>query len=157
MTNIIHPNFTPERKKAMQEQSEAEYLNMADRWRIGLATEDELQEAADFAAQWDETDEPKDLPTYSDERIGGIIRFRVCARCYGPLVKYPAPERRWYATCPDCGEAWHGAHVSKAYAEGLAAKAHVDYLDVIFNPALADILPAREKHTEAELVSQLGF
>lgn len=154
---IIPDNFTPQHKKAMQEQAEAEYLNTAYRWRIGLATEDELQEAADFAAQWDESDEPKDLPAWDDNKIGRILRSRCCARCYGHLVKHPAPERKWYALCPDCGDAWHGAHISKRTVEMIEQKALVDYRDVIFNPALADILPVREHRSEAELISQLGF
>jgi hypothetical protein len=141
----------------MQEQAEAEYLELADRWRLGLATEDELQEAADFAAQFDDLDAPKDLPIYTDEHIGRIILFRCCARCYGHLVKYPAPERKWYALCPNCADAWHGAHISKRTAELIEQKALADYRDVINNPALADILPVQEKHSEADLLAELGY
>jgi hypothetical protein len=105
----------------------------------------------------DEEQKPIDLPTYADGEIDHILMRRVCARCFGHLVKSEAPGRMWYALCPECGEAWHGAHISKRTAERMAEKAKLEYWEVRYSPALQDILPKQEKRTVKKLLEDLGF
>lgn len=94
--------------------------------------------------------------TYQDGVVEQVIGRRVCARCYGDLVKVPAPNRMWALECPACGDAWHGATVSRAYAVRLGQRAANEYLEVKYNPALKDLFP-REQHSEADLLKDLGF
>ena len=95
------------------------------------------------------------MKTYPDGVIDQMLGRRVCARCYGDLVKNPAPGREWSLECPNCGQAWHGATVSRAYAVRLGQRAAGEYLEVKYNPALRDIFP-REQRSEAELLKELG-
>ena len=102
-----------------------------------------------------------DLPHYGDGEIDSVIRNRVCARCYGHLTldaDHDAPrEYRWVARCLRCGNAWHGATVSRRYAENLAAQGRAEYDEILHNPDLQDILPPRPKQSEAELLRELGY
>lgn len=104
---------------------------------------------------------PPDLPRYRDDEIDHIIRYRICARCYGHLLKdvdRSAPiERRWLALCPVCGDAWHGAHISRLYYEKLLARGKSEYWEVVCNPDLKDILPTRPKPDPAQLLKELGY
>ncbi len=94
--------------------------------------------------------------TYQDGIIDRVISRRVCARCYGDLVKTMADDRTWGLICPKCGDTWHGATVSRRYAERLGQQAMNEYLEVRHNPALRDVLGI-ERSSEAEIMKDLGF
>lgn len=99
---------------------------------------------------------PVQIGSYPDGVIDRVLYHRVCARCYGDLVKAPAQNRQWTAACPKCGEAWQGATVSRKYALALGQRALAEYWEVKFNPALQDLFP-RPKKTEKQLLAELGI
>ncbi len=89
----------------------------------------------------------------SEGEIDKFLRNRVCGRCYGDLVKSFAPNRKYTANCPECGDKWHGATISRITAELREQQAISEYYEIRFDPALADILPPRR--TERQIYEDL--
>lgn len=101
-------------------------------------------------------DAPVQIGAYPDGIIDQVLSHRVCARCYGDLVKQPAEGRQWTAGCPKCGDAWQGATVSRNYAVALGQRALAEYIEVKWNPALQDVFP-RRKASEQQILAELGI
>lgn len=96
------------------------------------------------------------MNTYNDGEIDGVLRKRVCARCYGDLVKRPAPERKWEAVCLTCGEAWGGTTIARSTAERRGQRALAEALEV--RQTLPDLFPNPHKgKSVAQLITELGF
>lgn len=96
------------------------------------------------------------MPTFQDGEIDKFIRRRVCARCYGDLMKRPAPKRTWEAYCPECGEAWGGLTISRWTAEHRGQRALSEALEV--RVTLADLFPNPHKgKTTEQLIRELGM
>lgn len=95
-------------------------------------------------------------PKFQDGYVDLFIRRRVCARCYGDLAKQPAPNRKWYAICPVCQDAWHYTTISRRTAEMRGQQAILDYYEIRFNPALADLFPL-PWHSERKILAELGY
>jgi len=95
-------------------------------------------------------------PTLPDGDIDRFICRRVCARCYGDLVKRFAEDRAYEAVCPVCEGVWGYTTVSRKHAEGLGQKAIADYWRVRAN--LPDLFPnpVRGK-SSAQILNSLGF
>jgi len=94
--------------------------------------------------------------TFQDGEIDQFISRRVCARCYGDLIKTQADNRMWDASCPTCGDAWGGATVSRAYAERLGQQALAERSEVKNN--LPDLFPNPNRNKTAEqIIKELGF
>ena len=97
---------------------------------------------------------PEEIATYADGEIDRVLTFRVCARCYGDLTKFPADGRMWQAKCLACGETWHGTTISRLTAEKMGQKALADYRDV--RETLREFFP-RAKKSVGENLAELGF
>ena len=95
-------------------------------------------------------------PSFSDGEIDRFVSNRVCARCYGDLTKFPAPDRAWHAICLNCMDAWRYSTISRRTAEMRGQQAIRDYLSIRFNPALADLFPSRNV-SERQILVELGF
>ena len=96
------------------------------------------------------------MNTYNDGEIDRFIKRRVCARCYGDLVKMPAENRTWTAICPSCGEACGGRTISRWTAERRGQVALAEALEV--RVTLADLFPNPHKGKSAEkLMNELGM
>lgn len=100
-------------------------------------------------------------PTFQDGEIDLFLRRRVCARCYGDLEKrnapnYSAHNHEYEAYCPECGNAWNYATVSKGYAEKLGQAALVQMNEVQHN--LRDLFPNPHKgKSQSQLLAELGY
>lgn len=96
------------------------------------------------------------MADFPDGVIDKVIQRRVCARCYGDLVKQPAADRQWVAICPTCGDAWGGTTVSRKYAERLGQQAIAERAEVKAN--LPDLFPnPHSGKPAAQILSELGF
>lgn len=98
---------------------------------------------------------PPAPPTFAEGHIDRFLSRRVCSRCYGDLVKAPAPGRLWSASCPTCGPAWAFTTVSRRYAIQLGQRALGDYYEVKAN--LPDLFPADKTRTPEDILKELGF
>lgn len=90
--------------------------------------------------------------TFLDGEIDRVMRCRVCARCYGDLLKREAPGRTWEAYCPTCGEAWGGRTLSRWTAERMGQRALAEALEV--RVTLADLFPNPHRGKTAEQILQ---
>lgn len=92
---------------------------------------------------------------FQDGEIDKVIQRRVCARCYGRLVKEPIEGRRWAAVCLVHGNVEKVGHVSKAWAEHLGQQYIAEYWEVKENyPNLF----GNQEHRQAEAITQeLGY
>lgn len=96
------------------------------------------------------------MSTFLDGEIDIFIRQRVCARCYGDLVKRPAEDRMWEAICPMCGTAWGGTTISRWYAERLGQTALQEKVEVAYT--MPDLFPSPHRDKSAEqIIQELGF
>lgn len=100
---------------------------------------------------------PKTIPPEVDQAaVGGILRRRVCARCYGDLVKSPGSQTfYWAISCPTCGDTWQYTTVSRHYAEMLGQDAVADLNEA--QRRFADMLPPKPQKSQAQILSELGF
>jgi hypothetical protein len=94
-------------------------------------------------------------PKFRNESIDGFIARRVCARCYGDLVPWPAPDHKWFAVCPRCEDIWHYATISRRTALLRAERAHAEYFEVRYSPAFRDLFPITR--SEREIFADLGL
>ena len=93
---------------------------------------------------------------FQDGEIDKYTRDHVCARCYGELQKFPAPERKWGVKCPNCGEAWGGTVVRRSTAERRGQSGLAEIREVKTN--LPDIFPNPNKgRTTKDILEDLGF
>lgn len=83
-----------------------------------------------------------------------FIRDRVCARCYGDLRQYPAPDRAYFIRCLECGDAWGGATIARYTAEKRGQQALAEIYEVKAN--MPDLFP-RIKMSEADIIKSLGY
>lgn len=91
----------------------------------------------------------------SETEYQGIVKYRVCARCYGDLRVDLAPERKYRISCPTCGDEWGSATVSRKYAAELGQQALAELHEVKAN--LRDLFPQQDYGSEAEILKALGF
>lgn len=129
---------------------------MQNRFRVSPKETNSSVAAEELAGQKLPLQNSSIPPTFKDGHIDLFLRRRVCARCYHDLVKHPAPRRLWYALCPDCLDAWHYATISRRTAELRGQQAILDYFEIRFNPALADLFP-RPWRSERQILSELGY
>lgn len=100
-------------------------------------------------------------PVFHDGEIDQFLVRRVCARCYSELAKRDGPDfsaknHEYEAYCPQCGDAWHYATVSRSYAEQLGQQALANAWEVSRN--LPDLFPNPHHGKPAEqLLAELGF
>lgn len=87
-----------------------------------------------------------------DGAVDRYIAWRVCAWCYGDLVKRPVEGRKWQVVCRYCDRPTYT--VSKNYAERLGQKALAERWEVL------DTFPELRTATglsEDDLIKSLGF
>lgn len=94
--------------------------------------------------------------TAQDGEIDKVLRYRVCARCYGDMRKVATDNRLWVAVCPACLDTWGGATISRRTAEMRGQRALAELWEVQAN--LPDLFPNPHKGKEAKIIlSELGF
>lgn len=100
-------------------------------------------------------------PIFLEGHIDLFLRRRVCARCYGdlesrPSKDYSASNHEYEAYCPECGDAWNYATVSRHYAEHLGQQAIAENWEIKDN--LPDLFPSKHKgKSNDQLLEELGF
>jgi hypothetical protein len=92
---------------------------------------------------------------YQQGEVDIILRDRICARCYGHLLKRDVASNQYEVFCPKCGDEWGGATISKKYAERLGQKALIEYREVKVN--LPDLFNDKTGKSETDLLKDLGF
>lgn len=97
-----------------------------------------------FAGRGEEALDPL---TFEDGEIDRFIRDNSCV-CRSHLNKKPAPQRKWYAFCPDCGLIYAHNYISKADARQAAHNERA---------AMRQVKPRPEPTTEAEILKSLGY
>lgn len=91
-----------------------------------------------------------------DDHMADItVRDYVCARCWGHLLKYHAPDRLTCVKCHKCGDDTPG-YVTKAYADQRRAESAADAADVLHN--LRALFPTESTgKTPEQITKEMGF
>ena len=97
---------------------------------------------------------PVHVQAQPDGKAHITARDCVCATCWGHLLLFPAPGRKWFVLCARCGTETRG-YVTKAGVERRRQQDIGDYLDVREN--YRELLPARPKVDEETRRKELGL
>jgi ribosomal protein L37AE/L43A len=93
---------------------------------------------------------------FPDGEIDKYISSHVCSRCYGDLQKKPVENRLWDASCPECGDAWHGTTIRRSTAERRGQRALSEAQEVKTN--LPDLFPnPHDGKSTDQLIKELGY
>jgi hypothetical protein len=87
--------------------------------------------------------------TFTDSEIGKFISRHACGLCLSKLVKKPAPDRKWFAVCPNCGVILPYCKVTARAAQEAESNQRAAKIEIA--------AASRCKRSEAEIMSELGF
>lgn len=84
------------------------------------------------------------------------VRDYVCSRCWGHLLKFPEPERRWIVKCHACGDETPG-YVTKSYAEARRTESLSEAQEVNHLLSGLGVIQKPKSQPTEKTLAELGF